>query len=248
MLIDCYDVDEEGEERKVEFNDVKVTHKSCLIIVSHSTRYIYVFKGNNVTIVQKFASARIASQMRLQQGYRIKHEEEWEGLGADFLEILELLGGFQDDDGSAAPAKPATEKPKAETVTSAPPKVQMASKAPPKAATEPPKATSEKKEAPKELTKEEIAELTKDQPAKITKVIKTMVNLEPPENSECDYVLIHPSLYIVLGDDKKDMRNGKFKFEEISTLPEGVFPAENYYPRILVAKNKVIGVELWARR
>lgn len=242
MLIDCYEINLEGEEFKIEFNDVKVTHKSLLIVVSHDTRYIYVFKGNDVTIVQKFASARLASQKRLQRGYRIKHVEEWEGIDEDFLPILELLGGIQENDGGGAAAEKAgTPKPKKTTVTSlAKPEVIMLSKTKSK----PAKA----KPAPKELTKEEVAFLTRDMPAKLVKVIKTMVTLEPPERSECDYILVTPKLYILLGDDKKDMRNGKFRVEELSTLPEGVFPAENYYPRILVSKNKVIGVELWARR
>ncbi|MHA1154624.1 MAG: hypothetical protein ACTSQK_00820 [Candidatus Heimdallarchaeota archaeon] len=244
MLIDVYEVDTEGEEHKLEFNDVKVTHKSLLIVVSHDTRYIYVFKGNDVTIVQKFASARLASQKRLQRGYNIRHVEEWEGIDEVFLPILELLGGMHEDD-SAPAEKTASTKSAIDrkTVTSlAKPEVVMFSKKKEKP------AEAEPKPAPKELTKEEIAFLTRDMPAKLVKVIKTMVKLEPPEKSECDYILVTPKLYILLGDDKKDMRNGKFRVEELSTLPEGVFPAENYYPRILVAKNKVIGVELWARR
>jgi hypothetical protein len=72
--------------------------------------------------------------------------------------------------------------------------------------------------------------------------------LEPPVGSSCDYLIAGAKLYIILGDDKKDLRKGNFKLEEISTLPEGVFPAESYYPRILVAKQKVLGVELWTRR
>lgn len=244
MLLDCYEVNLEGEEFKVEFNDVKVTHKSLLIVVSHDTRYIYVFKGNEVTIVQKFASARLASQKRLQRGYRIKHVEEWEGIDEDFLPILELLGGIQEDNGGGAAAEKAvTPKPQKITVSSlGNPDVIMLSK------TKDKPAKTEAKPAPKELTKEEIAFMTKEMPAKLVKVIKTMVTLEPPENSECDYILVTPKLYILLGDDKKDMRYGKFRVEELSTLPEGVFPAENYYPRILVVKNKVIGVEFWARR
>ena len=241
MLIDCYDIDLEGEEHKIEFNDVKVTHKSLLIVVSHDTRMIYVFKGNEVTIVQKFASARLASQKRLQRGYNIRHVEEWEGIDEQFLPILELLGGMHEDDGAPA-GKAVTTKLERPTVTSlAKPEVVMLSKTKEK-------PTEKAKPAPEKLTKEEIAFLTKDMPAKLVKVIKTMVTLEPPEKSECDYILVSPKLYILLGDNKKDMRYGKFRVEELSTLPEGVFPAENYYPRILVTKNKVIGVELWARR
>ena len=74
------------------------------------------------------------------------------------------------------------------------------------------------------------------------------MSLEPPVGSSCDYLIAGAKLYIILGDDKTDLRKGNFKLEEISTLPEGVFPAENYYPRILVAKQMVLGVELWTRR
>ncbi len=214
MLLDCYEVNLEGEEFKVEFNDVKVTHKSLLIVVSHDTRYIYVFKGNDVTIVQKFASARLASQKRLQRGYRIKHVEEWEGIDEDFLPILELLGGMQEDDGTTA-EKTVTSKPQRTNVTSlSKPEIIMFTKTKEKPVEVLPKP------APEKLTKEEIAFLTKDMPAKLVKVIKTMVTLEPPEKSECDYILVTPKLYILLGDNKKDLRNGKFRLEELSTLPE----------------------------
>ncbi len=238
MLLDCYIIDEEGEDIKVETSDIKLTSSSLVIVVSHTNHINYIFKGAKVSIVQKFASARKASALRLQHAYKTKHVEETEGIDQEFIPIMEFLGGFHGDAEPAETPKPAPTK---NTATKAPLKPPLKIK--PLA-----KKTTPKK---KTITKTEIdlnAPVLTDLPPKLTKVVKTMLSLEPPEGSSCDYLIAGTKLYIILGDNKTDLRKGNFKLEEISTLPEGVFPAENYYPRILVAKQKVLGIELWARR
>lgn len=232
MLLDCYIVDNEGEDIKVESSDLKITHSTLAIIVAHTTRYVYIFKGPKVSIVQKFASARRASALRLQHGYKIKHIEEMDDIYEDFKPILEYLGGIQDDDG-AEPVK------KAEPVKETPKPVEKP--ASPKAS--PPKAAPPKAEPVKETPKP-AAKATTKKPS-LAKITRTMKSLEPPPESSCDYLVAGSKLYILLGDNKTDLRKGEFRLEEISTLPEGVFPAENYYPRILISNQKVIGVELW---
>ena len=243
MLLDCYIIDEEGEDIKVETSDVKLTSSSLVIVVSHTHHINYVFKGAKVSIVQKFASARKASALRLQHAYKTKHVEETEGIDQEFIPIMEFLGGFHGDSEPAEIPKPAPTK---NTATKAPPKVASPPKAPLKAKPLAKKTTTPKKAATVEINLD--APVLVDLPTKLTKVVKTMLSLEPPKGSSCDYLIAGAKLYIILGDNKTDLRKGNFKLEEISTLPEGVFPAENYYPRILVAKQKVLGVELWARR
>lgn len=238
MLLDCYIIDEEGEDIKVETSDIKLTSSSLVIVVSHTHHINYIFKGAKVSIVQKFASARKASALRLQHAYKTRHVEETEGIDQEFIPIMEFLGGFHGDAEPAETPKPAPTK---NTAAKAPLKPPLKMK--PLA-----KKTTPKK---KTITKTEIdlnAPVLTDLPTKLTKVVKTMLSLEPPEGSSCDYLIAGTKLYIILGDNKRDLRKGNFKLEEISTLPEGVFPAENYYPRILVAKQKVLGIELWARR
>ena len=240
MLLDCYIITDEGEDIKVETSDVKLTSSSLVIVVSHTHHINYVFKGAKVSIVQKFASARKASALRLQHAYKTRHVEETEGIDQEFIPIMEFLGGFHGDVESADTPKPAPTK---NTPAKAAPKVASPPKAPPKAKPPAKKTTTAK------TTKIDLdAPVLKDLPPKLTKVVKTMMSLEPPVGSSCDYLIAGAKLYIILGENKKDLRKGNFKLEEISTLPEGVFPAENYYPRILVAKQKVLGVELWTRR
>ncbi|HUT80150.1 MAG TPA: hypothetical protein VMZ29_03030 [Candidatus Bathyarchaeia archaeon] len=222
---------DDGEELKVESGDMKTNSKTCAIIVSHTHHCIYVFKGAKISIVQKFAVARRASAMRLQQGYRIKHIEQEEGIDEEFLPILDFLGGLQAD---------ATETPKEAPVKIEPKKEDNTTKTPTKITTKPKTATKS--------TSKAKSEETSDLPPKLAKVIKTMMGLDPPEISSCDYVIIENKLYLLVGEDKSDLRKGKFSLEEIVTLPEGVFPAENYYPRILISNQKVLGIELWVRR
>lgn len=243
MLLDCYIIDEEGEDVKVETSDVKLTSSSLVIVVSHTHHINYVFKGAKVSIVQKFASARKASALRLQHAYKTKHVEETEGIDQEFIPIMEFLGGFHGDVEPAETPKPAPTK---NTATKVPPKIATPPKTKPKT-----KSPTKKTITPKKTAKTKIdleAAILTDLSPKLTKVVKTMMSLEPPVGSSCDYLIAGAKLYIILGDEKTDLRKGNFKLEEISTLPEGVFPAENYYPRILVTKQKVLGIELWTRR
>ncbi|MHA1503585.1 MAG: hypothetical protein ACTSPT_00185 [Candidatus Heimdallarchaeota archaeon] len=247
MLLEIYFIDEEGEEIKTEPSDVVLTHKSLAIIISHTDRRVFVFKGRKVTIVQKFASARRASALRLQHGYNITHVEEWEGIDQIFIPVLEYLGGIVDDGESDEVAKPAAPKPTAKSDASREhhKPIMFTPKKKPKAA--PPKKPVAKKTTAAK-PKASSAKISEDLPSKLVKVVKTMSTLEPPTGSECDYVLVGNKLYIITSSNKNDLRKGEIKFEEVTTLPEGVFPAENYFPRMLVASKKVIAVEFWAKR
>ena len=253
MLLEIYFIDNEGEEIKTEPSDVKLTHKSLAIIISHTDRRVYVFKGRKVTIVQKFASARRASALRLQHGYNITHVEEWEGIDQIFIPILEYLGGIVEDDEPEV-VKPAAPKPTAKSDAArehhAP--IMLPPKKKPEAAKPKPKPAAKPKTTAKKTTeakpKASSAKISGDLPPKLVKVVKTMSTLEPPTGSECDYVLVGNKLYIITSSNKNDLRKGEIKFEEVTTLPEGVFPAENYFPRMLVANKKVIAVEFWAKR
>jgi len=237
MLLDVYIIDEEGEDVQIDPSDVKLTSSTLAIIVSHTDHITYVFKGAKVSVVQKFASARKAAALRLQHAYKTRHVEETEGIDDVFIPIMDFLGGFQGVDLGETP-KPVENSPKPKPAA--------------KPVTKPPENTASK--AATKTTTKKTTKVDPDAPAldglttKLAAVVKTMMSLEPPEGSSCDYLLAGTKLYIILGDDKTDLRNGNFRLEEIATLPEGVFPAENYYPRILVKKQKVLGVELWARR
>jgi hypothetical protein len=257
MLLECKIIDDEGSILEVENEDVQLTHNSTVIIIAHDNRKIYLFKGKDVSLVQKFSSAREASRFRLQHGYNIKHIEESEGIDDEFVPIMEFLGGIAE--GEKKEEKTTTKANKtAPAKKTAPKKAAPKKVTPPKKAT-PAKKTAPKKAAPKKVTppkkatpaKKEIIDLPKDLndlPGNLTNVVKTMMALEPPIKASCDYLLVDSKLYIVLGDNKQDMRKGEFKLEEISTLPEGVFPAENYFPRILIAEQQIIGVELWTKK
>ena len=242
MLLEIYYINEEGEEIKTEPSDVKLTHKSLAIIISHTDRRVFVFKGRKVTIVQKFASARRASALRLQHGYNITHVEEWEGIDQIFVPVLEYLGGIVDDGEPEETAKPAAPKPTAKTDAAKP------SQAPIMMPLKKPAAPPQKPTTPAMKPTTIVTKISEDLPPKLAKVVKTMCTLEPPAGSECDYVLVGNSLYIITSSNKNDLRKGEIKFEEVITLPEGVFPAENYFPRMLIASKKVIAVEFWAKR
>ena len=243
MLLECQYVDEDGGIIEVKPDKVKLTQKTCAIIVSHDNRCIYLFKGNEVSIVQKFQSARTGSQMRLQQGYKIKHIEEIEqGIPEDFVPIMDFFGGLQGASEAPVKAETVLPKPIPKPTEKTTPPVQKT----PNAETKPVEKTA-KVEAPKKVEVDE-SKIPEDVPPKLMKIVTGMMGQESPKNSQCDYVLVNNKLYMIVGGDKSDLTKGGFNLEEVTTLPEGVFSVENYFPRILVQKKKILGLELWARR
>jgi hypothetical protein len=244
MLLECLVIDNEGEETKVEPDDMKFTHDTLAIIMSHTHRCIYIFKGLRVSIVQKFASARRASAMRLQHGYKIRHVEEAEGIDEEFKPILAHLGGIVEDENEEPVEKAQPVKEEVKPVDLKPKTTEPIKTLPPKKAKPDPKT----KKKTTITANDPIAEITANHPPRTVQVIKSMTSLEPPSESSCDYVIAGTKLYMVVGDNKTDLRKCEFRLEEVPTLPEGVFSVENYYPRILISKQKVLGVELWAKR
>ncbi|HUU79084.1 MAG TPA: hypothetical protein VMX55_12120 [candidate division Zixibacteria bacterium] len=248
MLLECHYIDEEGGIAEIEPKSVKLTQKTCAIIVSHDNRCIYLFKGNEVSIVQKFQSARTGSQMRLQQGYKIKHIEDLDsGIAEDFAPIMDFLGGLQGADTGIKENTSVTQPTSSETRPKPmPPKTLPANTTPPKADS----PMIEQSKTTAKLTKIEADPklIPENLDPKLKKVVLAMMEQDPPQGSQCDYILIGNKLYILVGGYKADLRKGGFNLEEVTTLPEGIFSVENYFPRILVTKKKILGVELWARR
>ncbi len=95
MNLECYFIDDEGEETLAKLVEARITPDSLVVIISHTHRQIYVFKGIETSIRQKFAGARSASMKRLEHGYKIQHIEQEFGIDESFKPILEFLGGIK---------------------------------------------------------------------------------------------------------------------------------------------------------
>ncbi|MCK5298628.1 MAG: hypothetical protein KAJ76_06970, partial [Candidatus Heimdallarchaeota archaeon] len=61
MNLECYFIDDEGEETLAKLEEARITPDSLVVIISHTHKQIYVFKGIETSIRQKFAGARSAS-------------------------------------------------------------------------------------------------------------------------------------------------------------------------------------------
>jgi hypothetical protein len=94
--IECCFIDNAGEEKAIALEKVRITPETLAVIADHNERKIYVFKGRETTIRQKFAGARSASMKRMELGYNIKHIEEEEGIDDFFKPILQFLGGLKE--------------------------------------------------------------------------------------------------------------------------------------------------------
>ncbi|MBK5112120.1 MAG: hypothetical protein KGD59_04405 [Candidatus Heimdallarchaeota archaeon] len=192
MNLECYFIDDEGEETLTELAKVRITPDSLVVIISHTHRQIYVYKGKETTIRQKFAGARSASMKRLDQGYKIQHVEEEFGIDESFKPILEFLGGI-----------------KTHPIG--------------------------------------YVNIPRNIPRKYTKTVETMMALEPLEEATCEYLLAVNNCFEIKGYSKNDLRTGKFDLKETKGVPEKIFPFDNYVPRLLIAENKIVGIELWKK-
>jgi len=93
--IECFLIDNDGNEESVDLETIRITSDTLAVIVSHLDKYIYIFKGKNTSTRQKFAGARSASMKRLTFSFKIKHIEEEFGIDTSFKPILEYLGGIR---------------------------------------------------------------------------------------------------------------------------------------------------------
>jgi hypothetical protein len=160
---------------------------------------------------------------------------------------------FGQEEESAPAPKPKAKQPVAKPVQQVP-KAKPATKAVPKPAAKPatkpatkavPKPAAAPRPAPSVAEDEGVAAVPAASQDQIDRVLGLLRNLKIPEGFQREMIIIGNSAYSVA--EKKQEFLGKKKVEKslepIGSLPEGVFFAEGYSPRVLVENGFVLAIE-----
>ncbi|MHA1238339.1 MAG: hypothetical protein ACTSSJ_03720 [Candidatus Odinarchaeia archaeon] len=208
-----------------------------IVVVDDEKRRIWIWKGSKASIRQKFISARAATQIRQERGlsYKVNSVDE----GEENEEFSKIAGiPFT----PSPPPRPVVREARLEKVSLVQP---------------PPKKPVEKPAPPKPV--KEVAPISKPVGVNMLRVEKRtykssellniwekLKKIDLPAGFRRELVIIGDTAYAVteykvsfLGKEKIDTR-----LEKVSTLPEGIFLADKYTPRVIIDNGKVIAVEL----
>jgi hypothetical protein len=264
-------ITDEGEYNEVPFAPNQLGSDEVYLLVDEDGKDIWIYKGANARIRKKFLGARAATELRQDIGFHFKVHSIDEG--EDDSDFQALLGTAEPSTTPMTVKK--TEKPplrtkrKSKTLTK---KVQteddtsymqLTDIVPTptlgtrESSTETKTETETKPETPLE-TKVEIASAetvdkkkspppTTPSDVAIKSVMKKLEEIEPLDGYFRELVIIGHDCYAVseksvrfLGEERVERQ-----LERITTMPEGIFFAEEYTPRIVVEEGQVMAIEFW---
>ncbi len=210
---------------------------SVFIIVDDDKKRIWIWKGSEAPVRKKFISARAASQIREERGlnYKVSSEDEGEESDSFLKSIGESPKHVEVKKPSITEEKPAEKlqapvKPEIETV---------------KKSVEPLIESREVKtrvESPRSTTIKTVSESVEN-----SGILEKLESIPLPRGFERELVIVGNNVYTVtehtihfLG--KKQIKK-KLERAPLGTVPEGVFLAEDYIPRVIVNNGSVMAVE-----
>lgn len=227
----------------------------CYVLVDDNTRVVYLWIGQTASVRSKFNGARISQNIRSQVGlnYRsVSLEEADTSREPEFLEAIENhpSEGYAKEireEGEEIPYEVSTYTP---NNNPAPSYAQLMNskynnsieQTGPLYTGDPQGSTvTQTQESPKEnyQTKENL-----------DKIIHLLDEDDVPEGYEREMVIVGDKSYVVT--EKKQPFLGQVSIERvlepIASLPEGIFFAEGYVPRVLVKNQIVIAIEFLKKK
>lgn len=267
-------ITDEGEYNELPFqNKDQLDSEEVYLIVDESGKDIWIYKGANARIRKKFLGARAATELRQDIGFTFKVHSLDEG--EDEPDFKALISGAEPSTTPKAikktekvttrakrKSKTPTKKVTTEDTT---PYMQLTDIVPTptlksqESPTEMEKPSETLVETRVEMPKTETVDKKKSAPtvtASITpsqpdldSVMKKLDGIEHLDGYLRELVIIGHDCYAVseksvrfLGEERVERQ-----LERITStaMPEGIFFAEEYTPRIIVEDGKVVAIEFW---
>jgi hypothetical protein len=95
------------------------------------------------------------------------------------------------------------------------------------------------------LTKQPTTSQTVAQ-SKVDEIIEKIKELEVPEGLQREIVIIGQQVFSATKEFHKLFQKEVLRLDPMSDLPDGAFPASDYYTRLYLEKGEVIFVELFS--
>ncbi|MGV9172574.1 MAG: hypothetical protein ACOC44_11560 [Promethearchaeia archaeon] len=232
---------EEGQEIK----DVMDSNE-CYVIVADEERKVYLWIGSKSNVRSKFIGAKRSQEIRGQVGmhYSTKTCEE----GSEDEILLSIMGGrteggiaeeIHEDVSSAGGGHPLRQKDDFES---------------PRPAGGMNIADSKSREAtnsgPLYKGSESMSEFVKDeQEINFEKIMQKLEEIAMPEGYERELIIIGNHAYSVVEKTQTFLgkKQTEKEIERVGSIPEGVFFAQDYSPRVLSEGGKILAIEFLKR-
>ncbi|WEU39881.1 MAG: hypothetical protein OdinLCB4_005275 [Candidatus Odinarchaeum yellowstonii] len=235
-----FDVQDNGDVTEITGSQPIREHlksNSVFIIVDDDKKRIWIWKGSEAPVRKKFISARAASQIREERGLNYKVSSEDEGEESD--SFLKAIG--------ETPKHVEVKKPLI---------VEEQPVEKPSAAVKPEREVfkSESEEFKEETVVKPHIESRRPVPVEphsesfeSSSLLEKLETVPLPRGFERELVIVGNNIYTVtehtihfLG--KKQIKK-KLEKAPLGTVPEGVFLAEDYVPRVIVNNGSVMAIE-----
>ncbi|MFW9938570.1 MAG: hypothetical protein ACFFD5_13060 [Candidatus Thorarchaeota archaeon] len=224
--------------------------EDCYVLVSDDIRKVYLWKGLESNVRSKFIGAKRSQEIRGQVGmhYAVVPQDE----GDEEAEFLKLIGGKTE--GGIAKEIKAEQAPVAKTAPSVHPLREKDTFGAPKPAEGMNIAGSRDRIAqntgPLYRGQESMSMLMEDK-VKINfeQIMQKLEEIKIPDGFERELIIIGNHAYSVV-ERVQTFLGEKQVTKEISkvgTVPEGIFFAEDYSPRILSENGKILAIEFLKR-
>ncbi|MFW9771525.1 MAG: hypothetical protein ACFFFB_00350 [Candidatus Heimdallarchaeota archaeon] len=223
----------------------------CYVLVSDEFRKVYLWKGIESNVRAKFIGAKRSQEIRGQVGmhYAVVPQDE----GEEESEFLKLIGGKTE--GGIAKEIKVDESPASRTATAVHPLREKDPFGAPKPAEGMNIAGSRDRAiqntGPLYTGQESFTTLMQDEThVNFEQIMQKLEEIKIPDGFERELIIIGNHAYSVV-EKVQNFLGKKEVTKEISkvgTVPEGIFFAENYSPRILSENGKILAIEFLKRQ
>jgi hypothetical protein len=247
MGLQVFRIEDDGTTTEIESDgpvkDVLETDQ-CYVIVSDEQRKVYLWKGITSSVRSKFIGAKRSQEIRGQVGmhYSVVPLDE----GEEEKEFLDLIGGkteagiaqeikAEDLDRKASGGHPLREKSNFDAPEPASGMDVGGSK-----------SRRSQNTGPLYTGAESMGSMTQDtQQVNFEKIMQKLEEIKMPEGFERELIIIGNHAYSVVEKTQTFLGEKQVEkaIERVGSIPEGVFFAENYSPRILSESGRIIAIE-----
>ncbi len=206
-----------GEMSEITNHETTLKEDGVYLLLSYRTKRSYIWTGKNASVRKRFIAAKEARRIKMETGFQTFNVQHDDMYNEFEEDFAAYMNDLKTHTKLPSVLQEQRERMRKEGMSFVPENLQVAKEE---------QVKSEVKE-PK-LTEDEVLE-----------IVKVFSNKEKPKNKIRDYIIVNNSVYSV------NETAETLEIEKLSDIPNGLFAAKPYEPRILIQNGKVMGIELW---
>ncbi|MHA1916895.1 MAG: hypothetical protein ACTSUV_01065 [Candidatus Ranarchaeia archaeon] len=231
-----FDVQPDGDLIEKEYSKVLLTDIGVLIFTNDKAEHIYIWKGENAPVRNRFVASRAASEIRTKKGLHYKvisidpgdrHKEFFELIGESLPEKAEPP--VEEVVEPVAPYQPPV-MPQTLNIPKEFPTPKRTRKIPSHVPTQSPVQTEVNNNNNNQI---------------IQKVLEKLMNLKVPPGYSREVIIIGDKIYTITERIRTffGKSSSESNIEELRNPPQGTFFATNYIPRVIIEEGEILAIE-----